>query len=135
MNGREGFSDEAAMDVRNVFKAVLPAGLRGPEKVDRGLKTDSTTDREPNGQMAGGQDQKHEPMTDEQFEQAVEHLKSLQSVQDLGASVEVQKSGPQRFVVLKDGAGKVIRRITEQELWSLRSTKDGEKGQLISRSA
>ena len=125
------------MDIKNIMRTVLPSGLRGAEKVEKTIKSESATDRDANGQMAsGGDEQQHrEPMSDEQFEKALEHLKNLSAVKDRNLYVEKHMSEGKRFVLLKDPTGKIIRRIPEAELWTLQVVKDSEKGQLLSKTA
>lgn len=127
------------MDVRNVLKAVLPPNLQGSAKTEKTIKSESTTDRDANGQMAGGggQPQHHGPMSDEQFEKALEYLRSTAAVKDNGLTVEKAESdGGRRLVLIKDPrTDKVIRRIMESELWSLQGVKSGGTGQLLRKTA
>jgi hypothetical protein len=81
----------------------------------------------------GGAD--HEPMSDEQFQKALEHLRGLQVVKDNHLEVVEMVSEGKRIVILKEPGGKIIRRINESELWTLQAVKDYEKGQFLSRSA
>ena len=123
------------MDIKGVLNAVLPMNLRGKEKVERTIKSDSTTDRDANGQMPGGGQDQHPPMSDEQFKRALEHLRALDVVKDHSLSVEVSESEGKKFVLLKEPSGKVVRRIPEAELWSLQASKNSEKGQLLRKTA
>ncbi len=124
------------MDIKGVLNAVLPSTIRGKEKVERTIKSDSTTDRDANGQMPGGnQEEHHPPMSDEQFKKAIEHLKSLSVVKDHSLSVEPVELEGKRFVFLKEPSGKIVRRIPELELWSLQVVKNTEKGQLLRKTA
>ncbi len=104
-----------------------------PEKA---IKSDSTTDRDANGQQAGGgEEQRREPMSDEQFEKALAHLRGLPVVKDHNLEVDVQNQNEKRFILLKEPTGKVVRRIPEAELWSLLRVKPNEKGQILRKSA
>lgn len=127
------------MDIRNAIGSLLPTNLRKKDPVEKGIKSDSTTDRDGNGQMP--QQEKKEgdekpPMSDEQLKKAIEHLKSLPVVKDHSLSVELVKAeAGKRFVLLKEPNGKLIRKIPEVELWSLQIMKENDKGQLLRKTA
>ena len=71
------------MDIKSVLNAVIPVAIRGKEKVEKTIKSDSATDRDANGQMSQGDSEPHHPpMSDEQLKNAVEHLKTLAVVKD-----------------------------------------------------
>lgn len=125
------------MDIKNVLNAILPIGVNPKSKVEKTIKTDSTTDRDANGQM--GYDQQGEkekpPMTDEQLKKAMDHLKNLAVVKDHNLSVVLTELEGKKFVLIKEPSGKVVRRIAEAELWTLQVVKDTEKGQLLRKTA
>lgn len=124
------------MDIRGFAKIFNPLAIQGPERVEKGIKSDTTHDREGNGQMPSGNDSEHrEPMSEDQFEQAIEHLKKHQVFKDNNLEILVQKVESKRFVIIREPNGKVLRRIPESELWSLQAIKDNEKGQLLSKTA
>lgn len=124
------------MDLKGIGKPIGPLPTVSRERVERSISSEKSSDREGNGQASNGShEQQHPPMTDEQFEQAIEHLKSLSVVKENHLEVIVELRENKRLVILKEPSGKVIRRILENELWSLQAVKDSEKGQLISRSA
>ena len=124
------------MDIKSALNAVIPLNIRTKDKVDRTIKSDSTTDRDANGQMSqGGGEQQHGPMSDEQLKKALEHLQSLQAVKDHELTVELVEVGPRKFVLLKEPDGKVVRRISELELWSLKDVSPTDKGQLLRKTA
>jgi uncharacterized FlaG/YvyC family protein len=124
------------MDVKNVLGGVTPINIRGKEKVEKTIKSDSTSDRDANGQMAsGGDQQQHPPMTDEQLKKAIEHLKAHAVVREQNLSVQLYEIEGKKFVLIKEPSGKVVRRIPESELWTLQVVKDNEKGQLLQKTA
>lgn len=124
------------MDLRGIGKPVGPPPIQRRERVERSINTEKTVDREGNGQSSFGDGgDKHEPMSDEQFQKALEHLRGLQVVKDNHLEVLEIVSEEKRFVILKEPSGKIIRRISESELWTLQAVKDYAKGQFLSRSA
>lgn len=133
------FSDTSSMDIKNALNSILPLNLRPKDGVDKSIKMDNTTDRDANGQQQyQSQDQKREPMTDEQIEKALEILRSYPAVKEHNLSIELVLIDNKKFVLLKEPDGKLIRKIAEHELWSLPDMKQWEppkKGQLLRKTA
>jgi hypothetical protein len=121
------------MDVKGIWKNLVPTQLRPKEKVSKAIKSDSTTDRDGNGQTPFGEEQKR-PMTEVEFEEAIKRLRSTEAVKNNQLIIEASELNGKRLVLVKDPAGKILRRIMEAELWSLGPSED-KKGQLLSKSA
>ncbi|MCK6599966.1 MAG: hypothetical protein L6Q37_16495 [Bdellovibrionaceae bacterium] len=122
------------------IKSVIPNNLISPiktlDKVDRMIKSDSTHDRDANGQQAYDQNQKqHEPMTEEQLKEAMEHLKNLPFVKEHKWQIQLVVEDAKRYVLVKDNLGEVIRRFPEIDLWTLPVDLEDRRGQLLKKSA
>ena len=122
------------------IKSVIPNNLISPvktlDKVDRMIKSDSTHDRDANGQQAYDHNQKqHEPMTEEQLKEAMEHLKNLPFVKEHKWQIQLVVEDEKRFVLVKDNLGEVIRRFPEIDLWTLPVDLEDRRGQLLKKSA
>ena len=62
------------MDIKQALNSILPLQLRAKNKVEKSIKSDSTTDRDANGQQSFGGGQQHPPMSDEHLKKAMKHL-------------------------------------------------------------
>lgn len=110
--------------------------VKSIEKVDRSIQTDSSHDRDPNGQPGYDQNQKNnEPLTEEEIQNAMEHLKDLPFVKEHGWQIEMAMEGLTRFVLVKDDRGQLIRRFPESDLRTLPLDLDDKKGQLLKKTA
>jgi hypothetical protein len=125
------------MNIKGIFGNILPTSpIRPAGKTEKAIKSDATADRDANGQQAGGgEEQQHDPMTDEQLEKTLEQLRNLSGVKEHHWIVELLVIETKRFAVVKDLQGTVIRRIPEQDLWSLSESQETGKGQLFKKSA
>ncbi len=123
------------MDVRNVLGSILPTNLRKKDPVDRAIKAGGATDRDANGQMPQQDKQEHPPMSEEQLQKSIEHLQGHAVVKEHNLTVELVQIQGKNFVLIKEPDGKVLRRIHEDELWSLKDVQENEKGQLLRRTA
>lgn len=124
------------MNIKGLVTNIIPADNRGVEKSERTIKFDETHDRDANGQQAydQNQQQKKPPMSDEQLERAMEHLRNLAATKEHKWQVQLEVSEEGRFVLIRDNLGNTIRRFPEVELWSLPSDQT-PKGQLLHRAA
>lgn len=121
-----------------MLNQVLPIGLKAKDRASKAIKSESTTDRDANGQQAFGEQKQQAdqgPMSEEQLKKALDHLKGLDVVKNNNLQVNLQEAEGKKFVLLVEPGGKVIRRISEQELWSLQIMNEDKRGQLLNRSA
>lgn len=128
------------MDIKNALNSILPIQLQQKPTIDRSIKSGGATDRDANGQMAYDQqkNKQQQPMTEEQFEKALKALKELPAVKDHHLTTEIVMIDGKRFVLLKEPSGKLLRKISENELWTLPTMKDSDpnkKGQLLRKTA
>ncbi len=124
------------MNIKGLLGPNIAPVVRPTEKTEpRGIKSDSAHDRDPNGQQAGSEQKDHGPMSDEQIQKAIEHLRELQAVKENKWTVELSVEAKGKFVLIKDNLGTVIRKIPEAELWTLPMFDPSPKGHLLKRTA
>lgn len=125
------------MDIKNVAKSLLVPQVQVKSKIEKTLKTDTATDRDANGQMPndGSSEQDHEPLNEEQFKKCLDHLKNLDFVKNNNLCLQVESINNKRFVILKELSGKILRRISEAELKTLKSAQDQSKGKILRKIA
>lgn len=124
------------MNIKGFFSNIVPTEVRSIDRAGRAIQSDQTNDRDANGQETYSQnkEQQHPPMSDEQLEKAMEHLRNLSATKEHKWTIHLETRDNSKFVIVKDNLGNVIRRIPELELWSL-PTDDSPRGQLLKRSA
>lgn len=125
------------MNIKGLLGNMIPTSpIRAVGKTERTIKSDSTSDRDANGQQAGGGEQQHrEPMTEEQIKKALEQLRNLPAIKEHQWLVELSIIENKKFAIVKDNSGTIIRRIPELELWTLPEASELGKGQLLKRTA
>lgn len=129
------------MNIKGLFGQMITTPIRNGDgtsisKAEKTIKADEGHERDANGQQAFSDNQRQkEPMSDEQFEQAIELMKNLPSVKEHNWKIEKRIENEKRFLVVLDNLNNVVRRIPESELWSLPFDKDARTGQLLKKSA
>ncbi len=138
-----GLSLDAQLPIRTHMniKGFIPnligaTEVKAIDRAGRAIQSDSTHDRDANGQETyqGQQQEQHEPMTEEQLEKSMDHLRSLPSLKEHKWTVHLEELPEGRFVFVMDNLGNLVRKIPESDLWSLPSD-DSPRGQLLKRSA
>lgn len=124
------------MNIKGLVGNIPTLPVRPVDKLDRTIKSDSAHDRDANGQqLFDDQKKKHEPMSEEQIEKCLEHLRNLPAVKEHNWIIELSFIEDRRFVLVKDTSGTVIRKFPESDLWTLPTDLDDPKGQLLRKTA
>lgn len=124
------------MNVKSLIGNIpSPTEFRSVTQTERAIKSDTAHDRDANGQQAFSQNQeKREPMTEEQLQAAVEHLQNLPGVKEHSWMIELEVTEAGKFVLVRDNLRNIIRRIPELELWTL-ETDSALNGHLLKKTA
>lgn len=125
------------MNIKGFISNILPdMKIKNVEGIGKTIQSDQTNDRDANGQEGYSQQQgqQHPPMSEEQLEKSMEHLRGLSVFKEHKWSVSLERSENGVYVLVQDNLGTLIRRIPETELWTLPSD-DSPKGQLLKKSA
>ncbi len=126
------------MNIRNLLGNAAPASpATSAAKVDRPIKTDSSNDRDPQGQYYSQQEKQKEKMTDEQFEKAIAILREKNFIKDMNWIVSRFTENDVKYAWVKDLHGDTIRKIIEYDLWEIfnDSSVAETKGQLLKKTA
>ncbi len=132
------------MDIKNILNAMIPSPGPVKSRMEKSIKTDSSSDRDANGQrQRQGSGDGRGPLSDSEWVQILQHLKNISAVKEQGWSVERSDLDHRKFVVIKDSEGKVLRRLSERDLSSLLesltpgggSSHQETRGQLLRKQA
>ncbi len=124
------------MNIKSLVGNIPTIPVRPVDKLDRAIKSDSTQDRDANGQQMFDDQKKHrEPMGEEQIEKCLEHLRNLPAVKENNWIIELAEVEGRRFVLVMDSSGQLIRKFPEADLWTLPTDLDDPRGQLLKKTA
>jgi hypothetical protein len=122
------------MNIKGLNSLNIPAV---PMKTEKTIKSDSTTDRDANGQYFR-QKKKQEKMTDEQFDQALAILNKKSFMTDMNWTAKKVLKDEIKYAEVTSSSLEVIRTISEFDMWDLFSDEgsvEKNKGQLLKRIA
>ena len=120
------------MTIRGLGQKIIDLGAI--KNIDR-RKAQETKDRDPG--QGGGDDGKpllHHELSDEEVQEAIKRLKEVPGVKDANFQFRVVREGKRVVVFVEDPSGKVLRRMSDNELWLTLNEKSKPKGNLLNKA-
>lgn len=107
-------------------------------KTDKPIKSDSSDDRDAQGQYFNQKNKKKEKMTDDQFELALQTLNKKSFMVEMNWTAKKVMNNEIKYAEVSNASGEVIRTIPEFDMWDLFSDEgsvEKNKGQLLKKVA
>lgn len=124
------------MNIKGLLGNTPSLPVHPVDRLTRAIKSDTAHDRDANGQQAFDQNQKDQsPMSDEQIQKSIEHLKNLPFVKEHNWTIQLIEENGKKFVIVQETGGAIVRRIPEVDLWTLPLDFNDLKGQLLRKTA
>lgn len=123
------------MNIKGLNSLNIPAV---PLKTEKTIKSDSTTDRDANGQYFHNKKKQQKAMTDEQFDQALAILNKKTFMLEMNWTAKKVVNDEIKYAEVTNTSGEVIRTISEFDMWDLFSDEgsvEKNKGQLLKKIA
>lgn len=123
------------MNIKGLNSLNIPAV---PLKTEKTIKSDSTTDRDANGQYFHNKKKQQKAMTDEQFDQALDILNKKTFMLEMNWTAKKVVNDEIKYAEVTNTSGEVIRTISEFDMWDLFSDEgsvEKNKGQLLKKIA
>lgn len=124
------------MNIKNVFNSLVNIAGVSRTKLDHKSKLDASGERDTDLGQGQEETSKHK-MTDEEAQEVLKHLQELDGVKGNNLQVRMEKTNDVFVVYIEEVSGKVVRRITESEMWFIyqkQKSGDGKKGQIINKA-
>lgn len=129
------------MNVKNLAGSAIINSLpatKGVNASERTIKSESTHDRDANGQAMYQKNKKKEKMNREQAEKAIATLNAKIFMTDMNWVAVLIDDNGFYYAEVKDQRDNVIRKIAEFDLWEVfatPATEHTQKGNLLKRTA
>ena len=120
------------MNIKGVVGNLIPIDVT--KKTDR-KKMKETVDRDPQQNQQGGSEPEQHRFTDEELARAIQFLKENPGIKIHNLSLRIERKDTRVTVFVEDYTGKVIRRISDTELWALvKSGEQKSRGTLLNKA-
>ncbi len=123
------------MTVKNIFNSITSIAGISTQKLDKTTKAEASDEKDT--QLGYGQEESsNHRMSEEEAKDVLEYLLSLDGIKDNNLNVRLDQTEDRFIVFIEDPSGKVVRRISESELWYLYKSrnKDAKKGQILNKA-
>ena len=125
------------MNVKTIASAPsLSIDSNEPTKGSVAVKSESTSkDRDADGrhEKSGEGEKRH--LSDEEFQKALAELEEIPGIRESSLSIHVEQKEGFRVVLVKDPEGRVVRRLSQSEMWSLVThAKDRSTGLMLDKT-
>jgi uncharacterized FlaG/YvyC family protein len=121
------------MNIKSVApNPVIP--LEPKQKVDGNSRTVSTQDRDANGRQEQKEPEIKRHLSQEEFDEALKALEETSGIKSNNLTIRVEMKDDCRVVVIADSTGKVVRRLSESQLWTATRDKDRQTGKILDRA-
>ena len=102
---------------------VIP--LEPNKRVEGRDKTKGSADRDANGRQEQGDHQAKRHLTQQEFDDAIKALTEHPGLKSNNLTIEIETKDDCRVITIVSPDGKVVRRLSESQLWT--ATRDLEK--------
>ncbi len=124
------------MDIKAVWNSLVNIAAVSKTKVDHRAKTEASSEKDT--QLGYGQEESGQHrMTQEEVDAVIEYLKGLDGVKENNLQIRLDKTKDRFVLYVEDIHGKTVRRIAENEMWSLYQRKNStseDKGQIFNKA-
>lgn len=121
------------MNIKTVTTGpLLPVDPKN--RVEGGVRTKSSTDRDANGKREAPEGETKQKLTDEEFKEALDVLKELPGLKANDLVVRIEMQDTVRVVLIEDRNGKVVRRLSEGQLWLATQDKERLTGKILDKA-
>ncbi len=119
------------------IKSVSPnpiLSIDPKQKVEGNVRAQSSTDRDADGRREKQEPEIKRHLTQQEFDEALKILGDHPGLKanDLVIKVEVQED--HRVILILDPEGKIVRRLSESQLWSATRDKDRQTGRILDKA-
>ena len=121
------------MNIKSVISFPIPA-VDPKQRIDGRTRTQASTDRDANGQREQAEPEIKRHLSDEEFNDAIKVLEATPGLKANNLSVKVEMKDDCRVILIVDPTGQVVRRLSENQLWSATRDKDRQTGNFLDKA-
>jgi hypothetical protein len=121
------------MNIKNINTApVLP--LDPKPRVEGNVRTQGSTDRDANGRRDNQEQEQKRHLTQQEFDDALKILGEHPGLKANDLVIKVESHEDARVILILDPQGKIVRRLSESQLWSATRDKDRQTGRILDKA-
>ena len=112
--------------------SVIPIDPK--QRVEGNVRTQGSTDRDANGRRDPKEEEQKRHLTQQEFDDALKVLTAHPGLKANDLIIKVEVQDDHRVILIVDPEGKVVRRLSEGQLWSATRDKDRQTGRILDKA-
>ncbi len=121
------------MNIKSVITSpILP--LDPKNKVEGKVRAQGSTDRDADGRREQGEPELKRHLTQQEFDDAIKVLGEHPGLKANDLIIKVEVEGDHKVILILDREGKIVRRLSESQLWSATRDKDRQTGRILDKA-
>jgi hypothetical protein len=121
------------MNIKGVNTSpILPIDQK--QKVEGKTRAQSSADRDADGRRQQQEPEQKRHLNPQEFDDALKVLEAFPGLKANNLRIKVEVKDDCRVILILDPLGKVVRRLSEQQLWSATRDKDRQTGAILDKA-
>jgi uncharacterized FlaG/YvyC family protein len=120
------------------IKTVASNPILAPDpksRISEGVRAQNSADRDANGKREQSEQETKQNLNDQEFKESMEILEEMLGLKSSELRVRVEQVNGSRMIYIEDASGRVVRRLTEAQLWLATRDKDRPTGAILDKAA
>ncbi len=121
------------MNIKNIHVAnILPVDPK--QRVEGNARAQASTDRDGDGKREQPEPEQKHHLSDQEFDESVQALEEMPGLKSNNLTIKVEKGLDARIILIVDSSGKVVRRLSEGQLWLATRDRDKQTGRILDKA-
>ena len=121
------------MNIKNVSTSpIIP--LDPKNRVEGNARTKGSADRDADGKREQKEQEIKRHLTQQEFDEAIKALEDFPGLKANNLTIKVETHEDHRVILIVDSTDKVVRRLSESQLWSATRDRDKQTGRILDKA-
>lgn len=121
------------MNIKSVITSpILPVDPKN--KVEGKVRAQGSTDRDADGRRDQSEPELKRHLSQQEFDDAIKVLGDHPGLKANDLIIKVEVEGDHKVILILDREGKIVRRLSESQLWSATRDKDRQTGRILDKA-
>ncbi len=121
------------MNIKNVStSSVLP--LDPKPRVEGNVRAKGSTDRDADGKREQDEPELKRHLNQQEFDEALKALEDFPGLKANNLEIKVESHADHRIILIVDRQGKIVRRLSESQLWLATRDRDKQTGRILDKA-
>lgn len=121
------------MNIKGVNTSpIVP--IEPKKKVEGNTRMRNATDRDGNGRREDAEQQQNRHLSQQEFDEALKLLENMPGLKANHLTIKVETQEDCRIILILDPGGKIVRRLSEAQLWAATRDKDRQTGRILDKA-